>query len=108
MAPHPVLIIYTSSSLTDSIMVTFVSPMPLRVTSAFERGKPRLTNNVEFKTLLGKDEKRTTVAQWFRLVQDGLFLFKRLLNRRHSKKKLLAPENILIPLPFNIYATEEV
>jgi hypothetical protein len=41
-APHPVLIIYTSSSRTDSAMRTLVSPIPLRVTSALERGRPML------------------------------------------------------------------
>jgi hypothetical protein len=44
--PHPVLIMYTSSSRTDSVMVTFVSPIPLRVISAFERGSPMLEHEV--------------------------------------------------------------
>lgn len=44
--PHPVLIMYTSSSLTDSAMVTFVSPIPLRVISAFDNGSPMLEHEV--------------------------------------------------------------
>jgi hypothetical protein len=41
-APQPVLIMYTSFSRTDSEIRTFVSPIPLRVTSALERGTPML------------------------------------------------------------------
>jgi len=40
--PHPVLIIYTSFSRTDSVIVMFDSPIPLFVISALERGKPML------------------------------------------------------------------
>jgi hypothetical protein len=36
------LIMYTSFSRTLSAMRTLVSPMPLLVTSAFARGRPRL------------------------------------------------------------------
>ena len=45
-APQPVLMMYTSSSRTDSAIVTFVSPIPLRVISAFERGSPMLEHEV--------------------------------------------------------------
>jgi len=44
-APLPVLMMYTSSSRTDSVMVTFDSPMPLFVISALERGTPMLQNS---------------------------------------------------------------
>lgn len=63
-APQPVLIMYTSSSRTDSAMVTLVSPMPLRVISAFDRGRPILL----YSQLLCSMEdrgmtKRGTVSQ---------------------------------------------
>lgn len=38
----PVLMIYTSHSLTESIRATEVSPTPLRVTFACERDSPTL------------------------------------------------------------------
>jgi hypothetical protein len=41
-SPNPVLTMYTSSSRTDSAMRTEVSPIPFRVTSAFETVKPSL------------------------------------------------------------------
>lgn len=41
-SPHPVLMMYTSSSRTDSIMRTWVSPIPLFVTSALPRETPSL------------------------------------------------------------------
>lgn len=41
-APHPVLMMYTSFSRTLSAIRTLVSPIPLLVTSAFERDRPRL------------------------------------------------------------------
>lgn len=41
-APHPVLMMYTSSSRTDSAIRTFVSPTPFRVNSARATGTPSL------------------------------------------------------------------
>jgi hypothetical protein len=41
-APQPVLMMYTSSSRTDSAIRTFVSPMPLCVTSARATCTPSL------------------------------------------------------------------
>ena len=41
-APHPVVMIYTSFSRTDSAIRTLVSPIPLVVISALERGRPML------------------------------------------------------------------
>lgn len=41
-APHPVLMMYTSFSRTDSVIVTLVSPIPLFVITALDKGRPML------------------------------------------------------------------
>ena len=73
IAPHAVLIIYTSSSRTDSAMRTEVSPTPLRVTSAFETGKPILQDETAVKGLEREvmGYKRRTCERLVQLVQDG-------------------------------------
>lgn len=71
-APQPVLMMYTSSSRTDSAMRTDVSPIPLRVTSALERGRPMLGYQNELrsrffwvakKTARPSEKEKGTVVQ---------------------------------------------
>lgn len=54
--PQPVLMMYTSSSRTDSMMRTWLSPIPLFVTSARPSGTPSLDE--ESRSDLGEAEGR--------------------------------------------------
>ena len=73
ISPQPVLIMYTSSSRTDSAMRTMLSPMPFFVTSALARGMPSLkkghvreeghTNGcIELRVPSSNDLRELTVA----------------------------------------------
>ena len=55
ISPHPVLMMYTSSSRTDSMMRMLLSPMPFFVTSAFPRGTPSLRQRSQGPWVFGID-----------------------------------------------------